>query len=71
MLTLKKTATIDDVMQALADEGEVRIVGFGTFSARTFLRKNLHNVVTGQKRTVGPVPKVTFKGAKSLRWLFE
>lgn len=60
-------AAISVLAGELAQAGRFAWRGFGTFTVRTYLARQIHNPATGQTIELPPRRSVTFKPSQSLR----
>ncbi len=60
-------AFLESVAAGLKTDGEVTLVGFGTFRARTRAGRTGRNPQTGAPITIKPAKTVTFKAGEPLK----
>ena len=60
-------AVFDSITEALKDGGEVRLVGFGTFSVASRAASEGRNPRTGEKIQIAASKQAKFKPGKRLR----
>jgi len=61
------SAVLDGIAQALEDDGEVRLAGFGTFKVKERAARNGRNPHTGEAIKIAARNAVTFKPATALK----
>lgn len=67
MIRLNTKATIEDVLQAVKDDGAVTVVGFGTFTLREHGERIRRNPATQKEVTVPPGKSISFRPTRSLK----
>lgn len=61
------TAAIDEIVEAVESGDRVKIIGFGTFEARTRKEREGRNPLTGDKLVIPPTTIPYFSGGKMFR----
>lgn len=60
-------AVVEAVAMGIAEDGEVKLVGFGNFEIVDVAARNGHNPQTGEPMTVAAHKRVAFRPSKNLK----